>query len=226
MDVHSRHDLELSLAQWKKKLAAAEKDLSAAQKASEALRQRVQVAKASVDLRNKQIAKLPGPRRRAISYMLMAVGTTESPAGSNRGPRIDQWQKRFHMQGQPWCGALVGNAIEFAGGDVTDRIVYTPYIYLDAEAHRYGLDGVAYQRGHIPDHTHTGDLVLFDFGTPGGIKHVGMLREPWPGRGPVKTVEGNTSFGPGGSQDNGGAVARRERDPSLVHSIVRVKWPS
>ncbi len=48
------------------------------------------------------------PRRRAIvARAQSAIGVTEEPPGSNRGPRIDEWLQRCHVStGQPWCAAF------------------------------------------------------------------------------------------------------------------------
>lgn len=227
LDVHDQAQLAGSLAAWKAELARDRKTLSAAQKGVAEAQRHVQQTKALVERREAQIARIApaGPRRKAVKLALSYVGTKENPPNSNRGAVIDGWQRQFHMFGQPWCGAFVGAIAEQAGANVTDRIVYTPYIYEDAKLRRNGLDGVVWKASFSTGNTaaHSGDLVLFHFGS-GGIKHVGMLVAPWKG-GALQTVEGNTSFGGAGSQDNGGAVARRARDISLVHSIVSVRWP-
>jgi hypothetical protein len=223
MDVTNRRDLDASLAAWKRDLERDRAKYKAHR--TDALLRQVQMGKAMVVRRQRQLARLPGPRRTAVTHALARVGTVEHPAGSNTGPGIDTWQARFGIHGQPWCGAFVGSMVNEAGAHVSARIVYTPYIYADAAAGKNGLERVVWKDTFVHGLAHTGDLVLFDFGS-GGIKHVGMLRKPWTGNGPLFTVEGNTSFGNGGSQDNGGAVALRERDVSLVHSIVRVKWPA
>ena len=57
-----------------------------------------------------------------------------------------------------------------------------------------------------------GDLVIFDFGSkPKGSvgQHIGIVEAVLP-KG-VQTIEGNTTTGIIGSQDNGGCVARRKR---------------
>jgi hypothetical protein len=41
----------------------------------------------------------------------------------------------------------------------------------------------------------------------------------------VVTEEGNTSSGPGGSQDNGGGCFRRVRPLSAVHGFALVNYP-
>jgi hypothetical protein len=226
LDVNDRQQLEASLEHWKRELAEARKAAGPVVTHEEA--GPIKLARNLVARREAQLHKLGGPQGNAVAWALRQVGTTEQPAGSNRGPKVSEWEKRMTgTSGYPWCGAFVGNAIEQGGkGNITARIVYTPYIYDDAVHGRNGLERVVWRDGAgfgKEKVAHTGSLVLFDFGS-GGIKHVAMLRQPWKGSGLLRTVEGNTSFGPGGSQDNGGCVARRDRDPSLVHSIV--SWKS
>ena len=65
-----------------------------------------------------------------------------------------------------------------------------------------------------------GSLVII--GGPG--THVGMLVAPLSG-GRAKTVEGNTSFGPGGSQSNGGCIAARVRSAGEIHGVATMNYP-
>lgn len=221
LDTNSRAELEKSLAHWKRELKQAQAKRPKRHADYEAVARRIQIARATIERRSKQLESLPGPRAKTIKLALEYVGTRESPPDSNRGHLVDSWQRRFGIVGQPWCGAFAGSMVERGGGNVTPRIVYCPYIYADASAGRNGLDHVVWHGKFTRPYAigHTGDLVLFDFGGS-TIAHVGLLAKPWKGWGPLATVEGNTSFGAGGSQDNGGAVARRTRDVSLVHSIV------
>jgi hypothetical protein len=222
LDVHDRAQLEESLAHWMRELDHARKAAGPVVTHQEA--GPIRLARNLVARREAQIHRLGGPQGHAVAWALRQVGTVEKPAGSNRGPKISDWENRMAgYTGYPWCGAFAGCAIELGGGgNVTPRIVYTPNIYEDAVAGRNGLLRVVWRNGQGflgEKVAHTGALVLFHFGS-GGIKHVAILRNPWKGVGDLKTVEGNTSFGPGGSQDNGGCVARRDRSPVLVHSIV------
>lgn len=230
----SRRELEAELARWKDELAGDRKRLGVLEKMADRVRREIQHDRARRDRAKLALKNAPreeAPRLKALDLALSLVGTVEHPAGSNRGEQVDAFQARFHMRAQPWCGAFVGYCAELGGGgDVSDRIVYTPYIYQDAVAHKNGLYRVIWTRAsgwQIPGQNYAPvfSLVLFDFGnTAKGIQHVAALRERWTG-GDLLTVEGNTSFGNAGSQDNGGAVARRERSPSLVHSVVSIEWP-
>lgn len=215
LNVRDREELLKSMKLWQKRLNEQNTKLSQLRKTEEQARKAKQLAQARIERRKSQLAQLaPGPRRETIKLALHYVGTTERPPGSNRGPIIDTWQKRFHMLGQPWCGAFVGAMLEIAGKvEINDRIVYCPYIRQDAKA---GLNNLRLVEAK---NTHTGDLVLFDFGGS-VIAHVGLLAKPYRGGQYIETIEGNTSFGTAGSQDNGGAVARRARPLTAVHSFV------
>ncbi len=54
------------------------------------------------------------PRRRAIvARAQSALGISEEPPGSNRGPRIDEWLQRCHVStGQHWCAAFASWCLE------------------------------------------------------------------------------------------------------------------
>lgn len=190
---------------------------------------RLQVGLARVEAATKRA--VDRPRADTVRWALNRVGEHEVPPGSNLGDKITAWQRHFtpNAAGYSWCGAFAGCAVEIAGGvNLTARILYTPYIYEDARLGRNGLRGVVYRDGRWGldrDVAHSGDLVLYDFGS-GGIKHVGVLRAPWrPGQ-DLLTVEGNTSPSTAGSQDNGGCVARKTRQAWQVHSIVSPAFAS
>ena len=120
------------------------------------------------------------------------------------------------MDGQPWCGAFVGYALRHrAGIPVPAGIVYTPNIANYARARTGGFSGL-----HSWGDRKPGDLVLFKF--PGvshdPVDHVGILDAD--GR---HTIEGNTSTG-AGSQNNGGVVARRDRNGDAVVGCARPRY--
>jgi len=159
----------------------------------------------------------------ALRFAAAQVGTTESPAGSNDGPKIRQWwQICGYGSPVPWCGCFV-NAVIIAGGCENGKgwaIGYTPAIVAHAKA---GRGGWSWHEDGKP-----GDLALFD--TPGGptAVHVGIVERRM-GGGTYQTVEGNTSSGDGGSQSNGGGVFRRQRSTVGNFRIVgfaRPPWPT
>lgn len=143
------------------------------------------------------------------------IGTKETPAGSNR---TKFWEKYYPAwQGSPWCGAFVHYVLAELGvagkpSDIT-RIFYTPAIVADARSLGWWRDDSSLSQAK------PGDLVLFDFDGTGNAKHVGFI-EKMVGNGVVQTIEGNTSPGVAGSQNDGGGVYRRWRDTKTVMGYV------
>lgn len=205
------------LSQWKARLSTRKTNLARAQRHAVFFGKRVAGAE-------KKVAFYSRPTEtkadRVVKLARTFVGTIEHPAGSNRGPHISDWQKQFMgFDGQPWCGAFAGSMLKAVGVPVTKRIVFTPYILADAKAGTNGFVKL------VPfELARKGDLALFDF-APGGdpVVHVGIVAEDFDvhGNGLLKTIEGNTSSGSTGSQDNGGGVFSRERPRSVVVGIAR-----
>lgn len=147
-------------------------------------------------------------RERALRWAQSKVGIHEEPDGSNRGPRIDEWERRFGFLGEPWCGIFVGNALLAAGvRGVTSRIASVAAIQEDAEAHRGCFTG--YSPGSVRG-AYPGDLViLFGYGD-----HVEMVRHV-DADGSVLTFGGNY----------GNAVVEGERSASVIHGCAHVRYP-
>jgi hypothetical protein len=167
--------------------------------------------------RRAQAKSAKGGAARAVKWAEAQVGTLETPAGSNRGPKVTRWQAEFGNPngGWPWCGAFVGYALRHYGGvPVGSGIVYTPNILSWARSRTGGFDGLYPFAQAKP-----GDLVLMRF-TSGGdpVQHVAI----YAGHG--VTIEGNTSSGTAGSQDNGGGVFRRQRPASVVVGCARPRY--
>lgn len=185
----------------REKLAAA---AAAARKAQEAY-----------DAAQRVIDRHPGPRATALNFAKAQLGVKESPANSNRGPKIDEWQQAVGMLAQPWCGAFVAACLRKAGVKVTDRMRYCPYIVEDAKAGRNGLVKV------VPwSQRQTGDLFVYQWDS-GAVDHVGI----YTGRdsnGLALVIEGNTAVG---NDSNGGQVMERERDRKFVAAVCRPRWP-
>ena len=128
------------------------------------------------------------------------LGTTESPAGSNR-TKYGAWMK---LDGQPWCMSFVqwcfaqaGHPLPFRTGSCSALLNW-------------------YNANHpecVVTTPQPGDVIIYNFG------HTGIV-ESVPG-GKITAVEGNTSPGDSGSQDNGGGVFRRTRSMSLVRAYIR-----
>jgi len=58
-------------------------------------------------------------RERALlwaAYEADVTKTQEHPKGSNRGPRVDEYEATYGIQGQPWCACFLGWCFTQAGG--------------------------------------------------------------------------------------------------------------
>lgn len=112
----------------------------------------------------------------------------------------------YGESGVPYCAMFVSWVLCRCGYDFV--YAYCPYILRDYASRAVGKT-----------EARPGDLVLFDWGGDGVPDHVGLVEA---NRGSyIQTIEGNTSRGTGGSQGDGGWVARRTRSLSVVRAIVR-----
>lgn len=165
-----------------------------------------------------EAAKAASSRTRAVNAFLAKVGTRENPAGSNAGGIITVMEAFFGFGRVPWCGIACGyHATKF--GDVKglrSDVAAVAAIENHARAGRepYGR-WQSSVNGALP-----GSFVVIG----GSGVHVGMLIEAH-SDGSATTVEGNTSFGPSGSQANGGCIARRRRSDREITGVATMNYP-
>jgi hypothetical protein len=125
------------------------------------------------------------------------IGTTESRGGGT--PYHDAYGL---PDDQPWCAIFVWDVFQGVGGtgSIGPKTAYTPTMAGWFQAH-----------GRWSATPEVGALVFYDW--PGDskrrIQHVGIVESFTPTA--ITTIEGNTSPGFRGSQDNGDGVYRRER---------------
>lgn len=206
-DVHDRGDLVASRNAHKREATRLQK-----------LRQ---AELALVARRNRQIKQLEqhDPNlANALKWALAQVGTTEQPPGSNQGPKIDQWNIASGISPSVyayWCQSFA-NAVLVHGGGPQLKSAYTPTVVQWARDGKFGLKLLG---SHYSD-AKAGDFLYFKF--PGVsdafCDHVAVrLANKAP-----RTVEGNTSPGVSGSQNNGGCVGihTTDRVPYVV-AVVR-----
>jgi hypothetical protein len=168
----------------------------------------------------------PQLRALAFAHAQVAAGVSEHPPGSNRGPEVDKWNTAAGIGLGPssyWCQSFADATLVAAGGP---QIVsaYTVAVVQWARAGEHGLVSVfdvGTGHGRYEDRR-AGDWIYFRF--PGVshdfCDHVGVLDSDRD-----STIEGNTSPGPGGSQNNGGVVAVHQRGPAYVVAVVRPPYP-
>lgn len=163
-------------------------------------------------------ARAQGARGRAVSAFLARVGTREQPPGSNSGGSITTWESFWGFGRVPWCGISAGYHAKVFGGVAELRSDVAGVAAIERHARAGHAPYGRWQsspRGALP-----GSFVVIG----GSGVHVGMLVQAMPD-GWAKTVEGNTSFGPGGSQSNGGCVAARLRSPREIYGVATMSYP-
>ena len=131
--------------------------------------------------------------RRALDIARRELGSTESPAGSNR----TKYGKWLGLDGQPWCMSFVQWCFNQAGAPLPCRTGSCSALLRWYRANQ--------PERVVPDPM-PGDIVIYRFG------HTGIVESA--SGSDVTAIEGNTSPGQGGSQDNGGGVFRRTRKRS------------
>ena len=163
-------------------------------------------------------------RDKVIEIARLELGVTEDPAGSNRVKYWDTYDPAF--QGQPWCVAFLwwcfdtaGERIAFFGGGKTASCGTLLMWYQNME-----------QTAPV-EAVQVGDIVLLNFNGRGTPDHCGLVVEgpadvvDWLDLPPfVKTIEGNTTPGEEGSQDNGGCVALKQRFLKNIVAVCRPQY--
>ena len=152
------------------------------------------------------------------------LGVTENPAGSNRVKYWSDFDPAF--QGQPWCVAFLwwcfreaGESAAFFGGAKTASCGMLLRWYREQ-----GLT--------VPvSEVQPGDIVILNFHGTQDTEHCGLVVDyslrvsPKTGAPEfVVTIEGNTTPGLEGSQDNGGSVALKNRDFWNIVAVCRPKY--
>lgn len=114
----------------------------------------------------------------AVAWAKSRLGTSET-TGPNRGPRVDQWEARFGLSGQPWCAIFTSLAVTKGGAPASAR---TPSVAVVRQQAQTGRGG--YQHGFVnPRQARKGDLILF------GNEHIGMVESV--GRNGITMIAGN-----------------------------------
>jgi hypothetical protein len=159
----------------------------------------------------------------ALAFARSHMDIRESPAGSNKGPHITQWEVDSGypwvpgaVRGVSWCQCFA-NAVAHAGGAKLIRDGYTPNFL----AGHYRAEGYK----PIPvSEAEPGDFIYWKWpGVSHDIcDHVGVLKSKTATT--ITDFEGNTSSGDAGSQNNGGQTAERTRSRALCAGAVRVPY--
>jgi hypothetical protein len=136
-------------------------------------------------------------RSKCKDWLDSYLGVHENPDGSNKGnPQPSKWQQRVYgSDGVPWCACFAGCSAwdNGAKGTVTAGVANNVSL---------AKQGQGIYRGwtNDPSKVHAGDHAFI------GSDHTGVIYDA----SDSTTVEGNTSAS-GGSQWNGGQVAKKKR---------------
>jgi hypothetical protein len=140
------------------------------------------------------------------------LGISENPPNSNRGnPQPDGWSNRVYGgSGVPWCA-------NFAVCSAWDNGVSGSGTAGVANNTSLAKQGKGIYRGYTtdPSKVRAGDHAFI------GSSHTGVIYDA----SSLTTIEGNTSPGSGGSQYNGGCVAKRQRGRSYWSGYGLVRFP-
>lgn len=169
---------------------------------------------------------LPGPLAfRAATCMELVVGPLEV-WGNNRGPYVQQIQRlgsELAPGAWPWCAATTSWAYRCAGWKSwaafvkTHHEAWVPDWVRAARDKRYGMSLIT------PRFARRGDAICFDWQGDGTHDHIGLIRRrPNMATLNVLTVEGNTSPGSSGSQDDGGGMWLRTRNAAKPQLLIRI----
>ena len=149
--------------------------------------------------------------KRVIETAKSELGNTEYPPNSN----LTKYGKEYGMDGYYWCVIFLwwvflhsGESDAFYGGNkaASCNTLYKWYS----------------ERGYVVKNVESakpGDIVFMNFNGKKDLDHVGLVIENLGGS--LKTIEGNTTPGLEGSQDNGGSVALKRRYSKNIVAIVR-----
>ena len=164
-------------------------------------------------------ARLPFTAAQFVSKLAGQLGTTESPAGSNRTP----YGAAVGLNGVPWCAILPAWAWGALGapwrpwwGLAGTYWAYCPTLLGEGKARGLAVS--------VED-VRAGDLVFEAFSS-GALaarypEHIETATGPLTAGHLVPTIGGNTSAGDGGSQSNGGGVFARQRARAVVVGVIR-----
>lgn len=148
-----------------------------------------------------------------VFLALKEVGITENPPNSNK-VKYNTWFYGREVSGSayPWCAVFISWLFRSAP-NLLKKSASCTTIWNDCKA-----------KGMTVSAPRKGDIVFFNFSNPKSTtkaEHIGIVVDVQADK--VITVEGNTSFDNRGSQDNGGAVAKRTRTKSMV-GFARPKY--
>jgi len=155
---------------------------------------------------------------RVIEIARGELGYSESPPGSNK----TKYGQAYGWDGVPWCVIFLwwcfreaGESAAFYGGKKTASC-WTLYRWYQEQGQTVYVNEVC-----------PGDIAILNFHGTKEAQHCGLVvdvQHKKPASNEVDyivTIEGNTTPGLEGSQDNGGSVALKRRYPNQIVGVCR-----
>lgn len=143
------------------------------------------------------------------------LGQTENPAGSN----LTKYGFWYGVDGVPWCVIFLcwlfdkaGERMAFFGGGKTASCSVLLRWYRE--------QGLVVDKRDIQ----IGDILILNFSGTQDTQHCGLVVDKGKLAGTWYTVEGNTTPGEEGSQDDGGCVALKMRSVRSVVAVCRPQY--
>ena len=146
------------------------------------------------------------------SILEAEVGTREVPMNSNRGPRVEQYQRATGLGGTgwPWCAALICWGIREAGDQIPLPFA-RPTTAGAWDFERWAREQrLPIKKPYALSDLRRGDILVYTF------SHIGVCTHP----DPLETVEGNTDAA--GSREGGGVYIKTTRTLSQIRSRIRL----
>lgn len=152
--------------------------------------------------------------KNANKIVQIALGEKGNKEGKNNNNKYGQ---AYGLNYQPWCCIFVwwvfnqagASSLFYGGGKCASCTTLMNYYR---------------NKGQVVSTAKAGDLIFFNFDKNpdrSKAKHIGICVKDCTDGNTVVTVEGNTSGGNSGSQDNGDGVHQRTRKMSQIVAIVR-----
>jgi len=149
-------------------------------------------------------------RQDVLNKAKSQVGTSESPANSNKTP-YGLWYAPS-LNGQKWCAMFVSWVFHHAGHPL-GNIQTKNGIHHCQSAHNYYRE-----KGRLTADPQPGDIVIYDWEGNGHADHIGIfIRWTSTARTAIEAYEGNTSTA---DNSDGGSVMIRTRSRNVIKSFI------
>jgi hypothetical protein len=168
------------------------------------------------------VAKLgltPGTPEAVLAVADVFVKMKYEDDKKNKDNIFGKW---FGANHTAWCAEFVSYCFNKAGAGYVVNGLQTKNGYLSCSA------GIAAMKKRkfvqVPvEKAQPGDIIFFDWEHDHDPDHTGIVLKNNPKKKTVTCREGNTSRGDG-SRSNGGQVAQRDRNYSVVFAVFRPNW--